>query len=332
MNLLDYPRWPQLARESIHSVPSDVRDRRIRINGHTIDYSDDIDHVVIAGMGGSGVVGDIVLDLALEIQTRVPVIVNKGLRLTITRGRPLVVSISYSGNTVETLRITREALRRGYPVVGVTTGGQLGSLMSSLNVPLVIVPKASAPRFALPAMLYPTLLLLERFGVMRISDELEWGIRGIERALHDPRSSEVAAHLVDGLPVIWVTESRRGIGVRFKNDINENSKRFAVLSIIPEGAHNDVAAVARGEEWLRHVFLGSSVDMEYDYLRIVEGVIARRGKTLRVDLVGEHPLEREMYGVALLGISTIILANMLNTDPVTTEVIDVLKRELGHSL
>jgi glucose/mannose-6-phosphate isomerase len=279
-------------------------------------------------MGGSGVVGDIVLDLSTEVPPRVPIALSKGLRLPRVN-KPLIIAISYSGNTIETLRVTREALRRGYPTVGITTGGELGQMLGKLGIPLLNVPRASAPRFALPAMLYPTLLILDEFDVMRTRDELERGIRGIEKALASTLQEDVAMHLVDGLPVIWATESRRGVGTRFKNDLNENSKKLAVLSIVPEGAHNDIAAVVGREP--RHVLIGARTDEEYDYLSVVEELLRRRGSVVKVDLEGERPLEREMFGVTLLGLSTLILAHRLNVDPVRTEMIDELKELLRRS-
>lgn len=264
MNLIDYPRWPSLARESILNVPMDLRNIRLNIDGKVIDYNGEIDSVVITGMGGSGVVGDIINDLCWFWDCRVPIIVSKNMRLPRRLSRPLVIAISYSGNTAETIMSANEALSRGYPVIGITTGGKLSAVLGSKGVPVVLIPKASAPRYGLPALLYPVLIILERFGVTSVANELESGIAGIENALkHVDDAVNLARQLVNSIPVVWVTESRRGVGIRFKNDLNENAKYYSVVSVVPEGAHNDIAAVTTKQVGLRHVaIMGGPNDYE----------------------------------------------------------------------
>jgi glucose/mannose-6-phosphate isomerase len=332
MNLLDYPRWPLLARESILNVPIDIRSTRVNVEGKVIDYGSDIDSVVITGMGGSGVVGDIVNDLCWFWDCQVPIIVSKNMRLPRRLSRPLVLAISYSGNTVETIMSAEEALSRGYPVIGITTGGKLSAILSSKGVPVISIPKASAPRYGLPSLLYPTLIVLERFGVVSVTNELERGIVGMEKALRAvDEASKLAKELVNSIPVIWVPESRRGVGIRFKNDLNENAKYFSIVSVIPEGAHNDIAAITTSQAGLRHVVISGSNDFESKYLDAVVDVISSFGvKPLIVRLDGSTPLESEMYGVTFLGIATLALAHLLNVEPVSTLPINKLKEELDR--
>jgi len=330
INLIDYPRWPSLARESILNVPADIRNVKVNIDGRVIDYSGEVDSVVITGMGGSGVVGDIVSDLCWFWDCKVPIIVSKNMRLPRRLSKPLVIAISYSGNTAETIMSANEALSRGYPIIGVTTGGKLSTILSNKGVPVVLVPKASAPRYGLPSLLYPTLIILERFGIASVANELESGISGMERALKAIDEAErLAGELLNAIPIIWVSESRRGVGIRFKNDLNENAKYFAIVSIIPEGAHNDIAAVTTKQVGLRHIAIMGPNDYEGRYLETLLDVVSSFGaKPLVVKLEGSTPLESEMYGVTFLGITTLVLAHLLNVEPVSTLPIDRLKEEL----
>ena len=332
MNLIDYPRWPSLARESLLNVPTDLRSIRLSFEGKVIDYGGEIDSVVITGMGGSGVVGDIINDLCWFWDCRVPIIVSKNMRLPRRLSRPLVIAISYSGNTGETIMSANEALARGYPVIGITTGGKLSTVLSSKGVPVILIPKASAPRYGLPALLYPTLVVLERFGVVSTTNELESGIAGIENALkHVDDAVNLARQLVNSIPVVWVTESRRGVGIRFKNDLNENAKYYSVVSVVPEGAHNDIAAVTTRQAGLKHVAIMGPSDYEGAYEEALIDVITSFGvKPLIVKLEGNTPLETEMYGVTYLGIATLALAELLGVEPVSTEPIDRLKNLLSE--
>ncbi|WP_069807613.1 bifunctional phosphoglucose/phosphomannose isomerase [Vulcanisaeta thermophila] len=332
MNLLDYPRWPSLARESILNIPVDLRSRRVTIQGRTIDYGEDVDSVVITGMGGSGVVGDIIGDLCWFWGCGKPIIVSKGMRLPRALSKPLVIAISYSGNTAETIASAREALNRGFPTIGITTGGKLAQFLNELGAPVIIIPKASAPRYGLPALLYPALVILERFGVMNVASELESGIVGMEKAVKSLEEAQgIARRIVNTVPVIWVTESRRGVGIRFKNDLNENTKYYAIVSVIPEGAHNDIAAVMGKQQGLSHVFIYGEGDYEARYLETLMEVVKSYGKeAITVKLSGGTPLESEMFGVAFLGLVTLALAEMTGTEPVGTEPIDKLKRLLDE--
>ncbi|MFB6470120.1 MAG: bifunctional phosphoglucose/phosphomannose isomerase [Vulcanisaeta sp. AZ3] len=330
MDLLDYPRWPSLARESILGIPTDIRNIRLNIEGKIIDYSDNIDSVVITGMGGSGVVGDIINDICWLSNCSAPVIISKNMRLPRRLSKPLVIAISYSGNTAETIISAEEALSRGYPVIGITTGGKLETILSSKGVPVILIPKASAPRYGLPALLYPALVILDKFGVMPIMNELESGINGIERALKViDEAVRLAKELVNTVPVIWVTESRRGVGIRWKNDLNENAKYFSIVSVIPEGAHNDIAAVITKQPNMKHIAIMGPNDYEGKYLETLLDVISYLGaKPLVVRLEGSTPLEAEMFGIAYLGIVTLALADLLGINPITTLPIDRLKEEL----
>ncbi|ADY00948.1 bifunctional phosphoglucose/phosphomannose isomerase [Vulcanisaeta moutnovskia 768-28] len=332
MNLIDYPKWPSLARESILNVPMDLRSVRLSIDGKVIDYGAEIDSVVITGMGGSGVVGDLLSDLCWFWDCRVPIIVSKNMRLPRRLSRPLVIAISYSGNTAETIMSANEALSRGYPVIGITTGGKLSAVLSGKGVPVVLIPKASAPRYGLPALLYPALIILERFGIASVTNELESGITGIENALkHVDDAVNLARQLVDSIPVVWVTESRRGVGIRFKNDLNENAKYYSVISVVPEGAHNDIAAVITKQGCLKHVAIMGPSDYEGLYEEVLIDVISSFGaRPIIVKLEGKTPLETEIYGVTYLGIVTLALAELLGVEPVSTEPIDRLKNLLNE--
>ncbi len=158
---------------------------------------------------------------------------------------------------------------------------------------------------------------------------MESGISGIENALkHVDDAINLAKQLVNSVPVVWVTESRRGVGIRFKNDLNENAKYYSVVSVIPEGAHNDIAAVTTKQGSLKHVaIMGGPNDYEGMYEEVLIDVLSSFGgaKPIIVKLEGKTPLETEMYGVTYLGMVTLALAELLGVEPVSTEPIDRLK-------
>ena len=125
-----------------------------------------IEHVVVLGMGGSGVAGDILAAAAGPFMS-VPVVVVKSYELPAFVGDgSLVLAISYSGNTEETLEAASEAAMQGAKMVAVTSGGELAKLASSWGAPVVSVPDSiPQPRAALAALAIPPLAVLEDVGL-----------------------------------------------------------------------------------------------------------------------------------------------------------------------
>ncbi len=327
MRLLDYERWVLMAREALLNVKPDIRTVRAQVGGKTIDYGIDVDAIVITGMGGSGVIGDILQDLCWYWDCRLPIYTVKHAVLPkIPASSPLVIAISYSGNTTETIKCVEEALKRGYPVIGVTTGGRLGEMLRNFGLPVVGIPRATAPRYALPGMLYAALAILELYKAVTIGIELEQGLRGIEEALRDVDMASETANWIKGYtPVFWVPESRRGIGIRLKNDLNENAKYFCIVAVIPESSHNDLAAITGGQN-VRHLVLTEGVDAERPFIDALMEVLEEHNVEFKaIRLKGSTPLETELYGVTYVGLISLALAEALNVDPVPIKPIERIR-------
>src|SRR5206468_2593623 len=124
-----------------------------------------VENIVVLGMGGSGVAGDVLVAAAGPFLP-VPVIVSKGYELPAFVGESsLVFAISFSGDTEETVEAASEAAVAGAHVVVVTRGGALGRLAESWGVPIVGVPSdIPVPRAGIGATAIPALIVLEEIG------------------------------------------------------------------------------------------------------------------------------------------------------------------------
>ncbi len=324
---IDYPRWPQLAREAYSLDLSHVRE-------NVPEY---VEGIVISGMGGSGIVGDIVRDYLTFLGYDKPVIVVKDLQLPkfVANRKFLVVTVSYSGNTTETIRCLEECIRRNIPVVTVSTGGKLEELARQHSVPHVKIPKATAPRYGLPCLLYPTLRvveLVERSLASKIREHVEASIKAIEEAIEDylTHVKELSRKLVNKLAMIYVPQPLISIGIRFKNDMNENAKQPVVVCPLPESEHNDIAIHARKHDFLEVVLVRSRslAGTEYEkHVNAVEQILRQYGVDIHaLDLKGGNVLAEIMYGITLLGMLTIDVAHLAGIDPVKIEVIDNVKK------
>jgi glucose/mannose-6-phosphate isomerase len=213
--------------------------------------------VVVAGMGGSGIAGDVLAGLAFA-GSGVPVLAVKGDRLPAFVGPgTLLVATSYSGNTAETLSGVEQGLAAGARLVAVTSGGVLAELASSRGAPLVIIEGGRMPRAALWSLVVPVCLAAEAGGVLPpVSDQVfaaadtldaEAAALGPDVETAANPAKQAALRLLDRLPVVWGSGQLGAVAAtRFRTQCNENAKIPVVSGALPEANHNDVMGLEGG--------------------------------------------------------------------------------------
>jgi glucose/mannose-6-phosphate isomerase len=210
--------------------------------------------IVVAGMGGSGVAGEM-LNAMAGLSSPVQVLVSQGERLPGWVGAAdAVVAVSCSGSTPETLAIATEAARRGCRLAGIgAEGSPLHRIAEQARAPFVPVAPAGLARSMLWAVAVPLLVIAERIGVARIgSDVYELAANRLEEVSHQCRPASesfvnpgksLALDLVGELPMVWGTSALSGVAARrFASQLQENAKYPAIYGMLPEAAHGQVAA------------------------------------------------------------------------------------------
>lgn len=336
---LDYHIWHELSRRAVElAIKVDVKNFVVNYEGKTISYDRDFDGYVISGMGGSGIVGDIIRDLAYDrIDKNITVVKDFTLPRYITKGNYLIFSISYSGNTRETIDFTLKALKHGLPVIAITTNGVLEKLCRKYNIPLVSVPKATAPRYGLPSLLYSTLTVISSYEKEIISsDEIDESIEIQKQVINEVKLVQSTAHDINGkIPLIYVPSPITSVGLRFKNDLNENAKIAAIVAVFPESEHNDITIhMLRHDNVIPIVITSSILDTEYQvHTECIMSVIRSYNyDPLVIELKGKYKLSVIMYGITLLGLISLELAYSRGINPTVIEPIDKIKNELSKKL
>ena len=210
--------------------------------------------IVVAGMGGSGVAGEM-LNAMAGLSSPVQVLVSQSERLPGWVGAAdAVVAVSCSGSTPETLAIATEAARRGCRLAGIgAEGSSLHRIAEQARAPFVPVAPAGLARSMLWALAVPLLVIAERIGVARIgSDVYELAANRLEEVSHQCRPASesfvnpgksLALDLVGELPMVWGTSALSGVAARrFASQLQENAKYPAIYGMLPEAAHGQVAA------------------------------------------------------------------------------------------
>jgi glucose/mannose-6-phosphate isomerase len=309
---------------------------------------DGIDHVVVLGLGGSGIAGD-VLAAVTGGELPVPVVVLKQMRTPAFVGpRTLVFAVSYSGGTEETLSMTAGCLDAGASVIAVTCGGELADLVRARGGRVLPCPTGLMPRAALGALVVPIFVVLFRIGLLpeahallvqaqeQVARRRDACVPAVEGAANPAR--ELARRIDRTIPVIHAGGALGAVAAyRWKCDVNENAKAPAFWNVHPEldhneicgwGQHGDVTRQVLTLVELRHGFEHPRLEPRFDHAR--EALAEVFAQVLVVEAEGESRLAQLLDLMYLGDWVSCYLALQNDVDPGPIDAIAQLKRELAR--
>jgi len=296
----------------------------------------DIDNIIVAGMGGSAIGGDIV-KTCIEDLSPVPIETRRGYSLpSYVNERTLLIPVSYSGNTRETLALTTAGLKRGAQVIGVSTGGRLGDLLDRQKRPWIKIPTAPMPRAAPGYLTVPIFNILESVGIASFSRELAETAEALNEIAPRYRPNkvnntpmEIAAALAGRVPLIYAPEAYEPAAKRWMTQFNENSKTIAHWGMMPEMAHNEIVGCDGGLRGAEHIIIlrGDTEGETTILIEYLEEILT--GKEGGWTEVSADPIKGRlgMFHHILVGdIASIYLALMRQMDPAEIDAIIELKK------
>jgi glucose/mannose-6-phosphate isomerase len=300
--------------------------------------------IVVAGMGGSAIGADVLRAYLVGKGSR-PLFVCRDYDLPAFAGREtLVVVSSYSGNTEEAVSCLEDAVRRGTRLVCISTNGAVLERARDLNVPFAVIPAGLPPRGALGYSFAPLLALAEAAGFAgHDEDEYAECIRIIENltaACSDLEGGNEALSLAEKLrglcPLIYTSNRLDTVGIRWKGQFSENSKKLAYSNVVPEMNHNEIMGWEVEDEGIRPgvVLLRWAGDNEQMAKRFgfLREVVSRRA-VLCGDYTGEgRGFLAQMFSLIVLGdYASVYLALLRGVDPTPVGTIEKLKVHLKGS-
>ncbi|MCK4274866.1 MAG: bifunctional phosphoglucose/phosphomannose isomerase [Dehalococcoidales bacterium] len=308
------------------------------------DYAD-VDRVVVLGMGGSAIGGDLVRSL-VQSESRIPVIVHREYGLpAFVDEKTLVIASSYSGNTEETLSGFESALKTKAKKLAMTTGGKLQELAEANNIPVFKIEYKAQPRAALGFSFLPTLGVLQKLGFLKDkSADVAETVQVLEKLsarlgenspLTGNPAKQLAQRLYGCLPVIYGAGIAAEAAHRWKTQINENGKAWAFFEVFPELNHNATVGYPFPPEIaqkIRVILLRSPLFNERVKLRyeVTCELLKRAGVAYEfVDSEGKSALSQMMSLVMMGDFTSYYLAILYGVDPSPVEVISYLKDRLA---
>jgi glucose/mannose-6-phosphate isomerase len=313
----------------------------------TVDYQKPA-NIVVAGLGGSAIGGDLLKDWTKN-QLTIPIEVSREYSLPKYAGKKTLAIInSYSGDTEETLSSFLDALKRKCMIFCISSGGALIKYAKKHKVPYLQVPSGMPPRAALPYMLVPLLVLLEKVGLVKgVFEELDEAIlllekisqgNGPETPTRDSFAKTVATHIGDSAPVIYGFGVYRSVAQRFKQQFNENSKSASKWEFFPELDHNEVVGwEGRGEQckYFSVIFIRDIEDESVEIssrIDITEHIMQQAGLIMFELKVQGKSLLAKMLSTILVGdFISIYLAVLRGADPTPVKTINLLKGALQEN-
>ena len=287
-----------------------------------------VDKIVVAGMGGSAVGGDL-----LKIYThdsKVPVFVIRDYKVpNFIDENTLVFAVSYSGNTEETLSAFEDAQRKKAKIVAVTSGGQLAVMAKKV----IKIPSGLQPRAALGYTFFPVLGVLANSGIVDVKGkEIEEMLDILSKTDEFKAVGERIAKKI-GLrtPIIYASELLGAVAYRWKTQFNENSKAAAFYHAFSEMNHNEIAGYQSiNKNDFVAIFIRDKNDNERVKKRmdITKEIISSRVDVEEVFTRGEHLLSRIFSGIYYGDFASYYLAIANRVDPTPVTVIENLKKKL----
>ncbi|MGB0137357.1 MAG: bifunctional phosphoglucose/phosphomannose isomerase [Flavobacteriales bacterium] len=324
-------------RNLIASFPSHIQEAITIGSAFTAPaLAREVRNIVISGLGGSGIGGKVISQYVSD-QCAVPILVNNDYALpAYVDQHTLVIISSYSGNTEETVAAMQVAMGRGAMMAAVTSGGEVKATCEAHNLPHIVIPGGNPPRSMFAYSACQLLYLLRGFGL--IGGDISAALEGAFNLLSSNQETieadalEMAKTVNGTTPVIYSEQRLEGVAIRWRQQINENSKMLCWHHVFPEMNHNELVGWETGSDKLTVVVLQSSADHPRSRIRmeICKGIFASKtSRVLELPANGQNLLEEFFYLIHFGDWVSLHLAELNGTDPIDIRNIDFLKNELA---
>ena len=318
-----YDKWPEIARESfVKQIKKfDVQD---------------IDHIVFAGMGGSGSIGDVIGAILSKEDVHVSNVKGYVLPKTVD-SKTLIVTTSVSGNTRETMTVLEKAKNSPAKIAAFSSGGMIKEYCQRNNIFHQEMSMIHSPRASFTNFLYGIINTLETILPIKRSDVLESiSILDITKKnissenLTESNDSLKLAQFVKEIPCLYYPAGLQSAAIRFKNSLQENAKMHVIAEDVIESCRNGIVAWKKNSDVYPILIKGQD-----DYIKtkerwsILEEFFDKKGiKYFSINSVNGNILSKIMNLVYIFDYATVYFSILNSIDPSPVDAIDYIKSRL----
>lgn len=320
--------------EQLHNFIDDLE----KCLNYEFECEIECDKIVLCGMGGSAISGNIVADYYLEI-SKIPIItmMNASLPKWVD-DRTLTIVSSYSGNTLETLETYRQSLEIGCKRIVITAGGLLKELANKNNDTLILLPENLHPRHSIGYMIGYILGILRSVNSLEPPNDILESIESLKKyreELEDRENGiaiELARYYIDNIPVICSYNKIQSIIFRWKTQFNENSKYVAFCTTVSDFVYSDLKGWVNGRRpnYSLTVIVDDDnrIDDYFHTSKLITYLNDHNVKYKLVSLDGKTNAENMLRALMLGDYISMYMAQIQNIDPAGVPPISSLKKKL----
>ena len=318
-----YDMWPEIARKYYETDFTEIN-------------FGEIDHVVFAGMGGSGTIGDIFASILSKTNIHVDVVKGYLLPKTVS-SKSLIVVTSVSGNTEETLNVLSTAHKMKCKLIAFSDGGKMQEYCNNKGVNYRNISMVHSPRASFPAFLFSILRNLESFLPIEKADIIN-SLNELEKQRDSISSNNLSennpainlAESISEIPLIYYPWGLQAAAIRFKNSLQENAKIHAISEDVIEACHNGIVSWSKSSNVKPILVRGKN-----DYIKtnerweILKDYFEKEGIDYQeVFSLSGNILTKLINLIYLFDYASIYYAILCRNDPTPVKAIDFVKERL----
>ncbi len=307
--------------------------------GSSVDFEfKGVKNVCIGGMGGSSIGGELLQNISTR-HSKIPFSVVRDYNLPrFVNSKTLMIIVSYSGNTEETLSLMNQVSNKA-KILCVSSNGVVADRAKEKKIPLISIPKGYPPRGAIAYLFFPVLEVLRKSDLIKVKKE---DIDEVIRVLSDNMETakvwaeEVSGRLKEKLPFVYSVHDFGGVARRWCTQINENSKSLAHFAVFSELNHNEIVGWENPKEILKRIFIFILRDREETEkakkrIEITTELIEEyAGEIMDVYSEGKSQLAKFFSLIQKGDYLSFYLARNYKVDPLPVKKIQELKRRLAE--
>jgi glucose/mannose-6-phosphate isomerase len=318
-----YDNWPEIAENALNGNFEEI-------------VKEGISHIVFAGMGGSGTIGDVFASVLSETDIHVDVVKGYHLPKTVKKNS-LLICTSVSGNTIETITVLKEGIKLGCKIIVFSSNGEMKGICKNKKIDHREIIMNHSPRASFVGYLYSMIKVLlpilpiSNEDVINSIDELKTTKEKINSLnLNDDNVSLNIAKWIKNIPIIYYPWGLQSVAIRFKNSLHENSKMHVMIDDVIESCHNGIVSW-ESKSTLQPIL----IEGENDYIKtkerwlIIKEIFQEKNIPFyEIKSNNGNILSKLTQLIYMLDYTSIYLAILNNIDPTPVLAIDLIKNKL----